>query len=248
MLHDVQHMEQKCRFYCYMNTRKSNSNVTTKQDKIGLVVFDMDGVIIDTISSWKYIHDYFGTSNDHSVDDYLKGNIDDLEFIRRDALLWQENGRPITKNKLVEIVSDVPLMKGAEECIDLLKKNNIKTAIVSAGLDVLADIVTEKLEIDYVFCNGVKADDNGFLTGEGILQVELMYKDKKVIELSKELSIPLEKIASVGNSCFDIPMFEVSGLGIAFNPDDDCVRKAADYIVEGRDLTKIIPIIKQHLR
>ena len=236
-------MKSKCQFYCYKNTRGNSNIITTKQDKIELVVFDMDGVIIDTISSWKYIHDYFRTSNDHSVDDYLKGKIDDLEFIRRDALLWQENGKPITRNKLIEIVSDVPLMKGAEECIDMLKEHNVKTAIVSAGLDVLADIVTEKLDIDYVFCNGVKADDNGFLTGEGILQVELMYKDKKIIELSKKLSIPLEKIAAVGNSCFDIPMFEVSGIGIAFNPDDDCVREAADYIVEEKDLTKILPIL-----
>jgi len=179
-------MKSKCQFYCYLNTRETNSIITTNHDKIELVVFDMDGVIIDTISSWKYIHDYFETSNDHSVDDYLKGKIDDLEFIRRDALLWQENGRSITKNKLREIVSDVPLMKGAKECIDLLKKNNIKTAIVSAGLDVLADIVTEKLDIDYVFCNGVKTDEKGFLTGEGILEVQLMYKDKNILELSKK--------------------------------------------------------------
>lgn len=226
-----------------MNTRKPSNFKTTKQDKIELVVFDMDGVIIDTISSWKYIHDYFKTSNEHSVDDYLKGKIDDLEFIRRDALLWQENGKPISKKKLVEIVSDIPLMNGAEKCINMLKGHNIKTAIVSAGLDVLADSVTDKLEIDYVFCNGVKTDENGFLTGEGILEVQLMYKDKKIIELSKKLSIPLEKIASVGNSCFDIPMFEVTGIGIAFNPDDNCVREAADYIVEEKDLTKILPIL-----
>ena len=227
-----------------MNTRKPNNFKTTKQDKIELVVFDMDGVIIDTISSWKYIHDYFKTSNEHSVDDYLKGKIDDLEFIRRDALLWKENdGKPISKKKLVEIVSDINLMKGAEECIDALKKNNVKTAIVSAGLDVLADIVKDKLEIDHIFCNGVKTDKDGNLTGEGILQVQLMYKDKNIIELSKKHNIPLEKIASVGNSCFDIPMFEVSGLGIAFNPDDSCVREAADYIVEEKDLTKILPIL-----
>jgi phosphoserine phosphatase len=226
-----------------MNTRKKNNVKTIKQDEIELVVFDMDGVIIDTISSWKYIHDYFGTSNNHSVDDYLKGKIDDLEFIRRDVMLWQEKGKLITKNKLVEIVSDVKLMQGTEKCINYLKKQDIKTAIISAGLDVFADIVKEKIDIDYVFCNGVKTDKDGRLTGEGILQVQLMYKDKNIENLSKKLNIPQGKIVSVGNSCFDIPMFEVSGLGIAFNPDDNCIRDAADYIVEEKDLTKIIPIL-----
>jgi len=43
---------------------------------------DMDGVLTDTISSWKHIHDYFDTSNERSVDKYLKGKIDD----------WANNG------------------------------------------------------------------------------------------------------------------------------------------------------------
>lgn len=240
-------MKSKCEFYCYLNTREKNKIITKKHEKTKLVAFDMDGVIIDSISSWKYIHDYFNTSNDHSVDDYLKGKIDDLEFIKRDAMLWEENGKLITKNKLRQIVSDVPLMKGAKGCINFLKEKGVKTAIVSAGLDVVADIVKEKLDIDYVFCNGVKEDKDGRLTAQGILEVKLMYKDKNILELSKTLDIPLEKIISVGNSCFDIPMLEVSGIGIAFNPDDDCVRESADYIVEVRDMSKLIPLFEKHL-
>ena len=72
-------------------------------------------------------------------------------------------------------------------------------------------------------------------------------KDKNILELSKKLNMPLEKIAAVGNSCFDIPMLEVSGIGIAFNSDDDCIREKADYVVEGRDLSRLIPIFEQHI-
>ena len=236
-------MESDCQFYCYRKTREKNKLRIKKHGKIKLVVFDMDGVIIDTISSWKYIHDYFNTSNEESVDEYLKGNIDDLEFIRRDAILWKENGKFIKKQKLAKIFSNVKLMKGCVECIKSLKENKIKTAIVSAGLDVLADLVKKKVDIDYIFCNGVKTNKEGYITGEGILQVQLMYKDKNVISLAKKLNIPHENIASVGNSCFDIPMFEVSGLGIAFNPSDNCVKKAADYIVTKKDLKKILPLV-----
>lgn len=241
-------MEQNCRFYCYRKTRESNYYKTNKTEKIELVIFDMDGVLTDIISSWKYIHDYFKTSNEKSVDEYLKGKIDDMEFIKRDVLLWKENGKPITKDKLVEILSDVPLMKGAEKCIIYLKENEIKTAVVSAGLDILAHRVAEELGIDYVLANGVKTDEQGRLNGVGVLGVRLMYKDLAVKTLAEQQNTPLEKIASVGNSCLDIPMFEISGLGIAFNPDDDCTRKAADVIVKGKDLTKILPFIECYVK
>ncbi|MEA3458146.1 MAG: haloacid dehalogenase, partial [Candidatus Thermoplasmatota archaeon] len=92
-------------------------------DGIELVLFDMDGVLTDTISSWKYIHDYFKTSNERSVDAYLRGKIDDMEFIKRDVSLWREDGKPIARDKLVQLLSDIPLMKGAEQCVAALKNH-----------------------------------------------------------------------------------------------------------------------------
>jgi len=241
-------MAKDCRFYCYRKTRKPNICKTNETEKIELVIFDMDGVLTDIESSWKYIHDFFKTSNERSVNDYLKGKIDDMEFIRRDASLWKENGKPIKKQKLAEILSDVPLMKGAEKCISDLKKYGIKTAIISAGLDILASKVAKDLGIDYVLANDIKTDRNGRLNGVGILSVKLMYKDLAVKNLSRQQNIPLEKIASVGNSCYDIPMFEASGLGIAFNPSDDCTREAADEIIEEKDLSKILPVLKNYIK
>jgi len=238
-------MEHNCIFYCYRKTRELTHYKTNKTEKIELVIFDMDGVLADIISSWKYIHDYFKTSNKRSVNEYLKGKIDDMEFIKRDVFLWKENGKPITKDKLVEILSDVPLMNGAKECLKNLKEKQIKTAIISAGLDILANRVAKELEIDFVIANGVKTDKHGRLNGVGVLGVRLMYKDWAVKALAEQQNIPLEKIATVGNSCFDIPMLEMSGLSIAFNPGDDCTRKAADVIVEEKDLSKILPFIER---
>jgi phosphoserine phosphatase len=237
-------MDSTCRFYCYRRNRDVISNNIDKAKKVSLVFFDMDGVLTDTISSWKHIHDYFGTSNERSVDEYLKGNIDDLEFIKRDVSLWKINDKYASKNIIQDILYDIPLMKGVKECISFLKKHKVKTAIVSAGLDILADKVAKEIGINCVSANGVKNDRNGRLTGEGILKVQLMYKDKCVKDIAKKLDVSLEKCAAIGNSCFDIPMFETCGLGIAFNPDDDCVRKLADIVVEGKDLSKIISALE----
>lgn len=238
-----------CEKYCYRVTRGCDSsfNVKSKMGNLKLVVFDMDGVLTDIDSSWKYVHDFFNTSNEKSVEEYLRGKIDDLEFIRRDVSLWRVNGKPLKKEKLVEILSRVPIMKGAEDVVGFLKKHNVRTGIVSAGLDILADRVAREVGIDFVYANGVKTNRDGFLTGEGLVGVRLMYKDDTVKRLSKEVGVHLHDIAVVGNSCFDIPMFEVAGIGIAFNPEDDCVRKAANFVVEGKSLTGLVPVFKQIL-
>ena len=240
-------MDSNCKYYCYKNNKKLKDRDINKPDKVKLVFFDMDGVLADTISSWKKIHDYFGTSNDKSIDDYLKGKINDLEFIERDVSLWKKTGNVTTKYTIEDILFDTPVMNGAKEFINYLKKNDIKTAIISAGLDILANKLAEELGIDYVYANGVKEDAEGILTGEGILKVELTGKDKNVKKLAKKLNIEPKDCAAIGNSCFDIPMFNNSGLAIAFNPEDQCVRKSADIIVEGKNLKNIIPKIKPYI-
>ena len=236
----------KCKYYCYNKNRKKTSNIKEEMDKLELVIFDMDGVLTDIYSSWKYVHDYFNSSNEKSVEAYLKGRIDDMEFIKRDADLWKENGKPIKKDKLVEILKDVPLMNGAKKCISFLKEKGIKTAIVSAGLDVLAERVGKELRIDNICSNGIRVDKQGYLTNKGILNVKLMYKNEAINSLAKSLKICLKRIAAVGNSCFDISMFEVCGVGIAFNPNDECTKKYADYSIKKKDLSLILKILKKY--
>src|SRR5512137_1631033 len=104
-----------------------------------LVVFDMDGVLADIESSWVHVHRHFGVSNDHSLYAYLRGEIDDLEFIRRDIQLWRKANPDITANDIGEILADVPLMPGAAETVDGLRAKGHRTAIVSAGIDILAE-------------------------------------------------------------------------------------------------------------
>ena len=93
----------------------------------------------------------------------------------------------------------------------------------------------------------MKVDSNGFITTNGVIGVKLMYKDETIFRISKDHDFLLENIASIGNSCFDVPMFETAGLGIAFNPEDECVKKSADVVVEGKDLSKVIPALEPYI-
>lgn len=205
-----------------------------------LVVFDMDGVIADTESSWVFVHRHFGVNNDHSLRAYLDGKIDDMEFIRRDIDLWRKEDPTLSVETLRNILSGVPTMEGALETMAELRSRGIKTAIVSAGIDLLAQRLAVELRMDLFFANGFVADRAGRLTGEGILNVSLAGKGEKVEMIADLLEVGKNDIASVGNSRYDVPMFEASGLGIAFRPEDDEVRAGADVVVDEKDLRAIL--------
>jgi len=204
----------------------------------------MDGVLVDSISSWRHVHTHFSTNNDHAVDAYVRGKITDEEFIRHDVNQWKKNNEFILKKELQTIFSSVELMKGAKQCIQQLKTFDVKSGIVSAGIDVLAKKVGRILGIPLVYSNELRTDGFGRLTGEGLVKVPLMQKDLVVECISDQLGINQGEIAAVGNSCFDIPLLRSVGFGIAFHPDDDCIISEADEVIYENDLSEVINVLK----
>jgi phosphoserine phosphatase len=211
--------------------------------KYKFVAFDLDGVLVDTFSSWVWMHEYFGVNNDHSLYAYQRGEIDYLEFMRRDIALWLARKKDMTIQDVEEILASVPIMQGAKEVLDEVKRQGMATAIISCGIEVLANRVAHELGIDFIVANGLVVDEEGRLTGEGILSIELADKGKPLRRLLKENSISKEESVAIGNSYGDAGMFDVCGLGIAFNPQDDVVRMKADVVVEGDDLREILEYI-----
>ncbi len=205
-----------------------------------LVVFDMDGVLADAESSWVYVHRRFGVNNDHSLHAYLRGEIDDLEFISRDVKLWMQREPGVTEGRIASILDDVPMMRGAAATVSELKGAGIMTAIVSAGIDLLAKRIARNLDIDFCLANGFAKHGDGRLSGQGILRVRLMDKGDAVSEAADALGAAKGEVVAVGNSRYDISMFRRSGKGIAFCPADEEVRKYADAVVEERDLVRIL--------
>ena len=193
---------------------------------IRFAAFDMDGTLVDVDSSWRAVHEHFGLSNDAGLAAFLAGQIDDEEFIRSDVRLWRAHDPGITTAQLRRILAGVPLMPGAKALFAGLRERRVRTAIVSGGLDMLAERIGRELGIDHVLANGVREDPDGHLTG-----------------LQEELQVLPEETLAVGNSEIDIGLFRRAAIGVAFQPADALVRRAARHVVEEKDLRRILALL-----
>ncbi len=203
----------------------------------------MDGVLVDAESSWVLVHQHFGTDNEDSLRAFMRGEIDDLEFIRRDIGLWMRARGPVAWEEVRGVLDRAPLMPGAVETLRELNRSGVRTAIVSGGLLHLARRLAGEGRVDFVHANDVEVDARGFLTGEGRAPVPLLDKSSVVRGIQRDVGTPPEATAVVGNSLIDVPMFALAAVSIAFNPVDTGTARAAGHIVLGRDLRAVLPLI-----
>lgn len=210
-----------------------------------VVFFDMDGTLVDEMSSWEFVHEHFEVSNLANWERYGRGEIDDAEFIRSDIALWGIAERPIHVDDVRKVLEKAPLMKNAEKVVRALRDRGVSTGIVSGGLDLLSGRVATDLGMDFHLANELVLDEAGYLVGEGVVHVPIRDKGTPTRRFAVEARVGKARAAAVGNSEWDVTMFRETGFGVAVNPFDDGVRKGAHVVVEGRDL---LPVLDALLR
>jgi len=208
-----------------------------------LVVFDCDGVLVDAVSSWQYIHDKYGVTNNVSVESYMRGEINGIEFMRRDISLWRAKDPKITLKTIAKILDTIPPMTGLDDLAKALKDCGCKAIIISGGLDLLVDKVAKRLGAVRAYSNGLEADRNGRLTGEGILRVEPKDKSGPLREAMKALKVTKEQVVAVGDTAGDTTMFDDCALSVAFNPQDEIVKRKANKVILKKDLRELLDIL-----
>ena len=208
---------------------------------IKLVVFDMDGTLLQPRSSWAQIHDHFGTDNTEMLQLYIDHKITDEEFVKADIKLWNSNSKKTVNEEYINSIMDkIKPLKGAEILIKELHKENIKTVILSGGIQYLADRWMNKWNMDYALANELIDDDKGNLTA--IINSSGHNKGPMMDKIIKKYNYKKNQVAAVGDTIVDIPMFDRAGLAIAVNTDDKKVIEKADYHLKGdlRELKNLI--------
>ncbi len=212
------------------------------------VVFDCDGVLVDSVSSWKTLHDGFGTDNSQNLSQFIAGKITDVEFMRSDIAMWKAIREPIHKDELFRMYSGISLMEGARETIKELQDEGVYVAIVSAGVDLFVSSIAAMLKVDDWIANGFEFDENGFLTDDGVCRLHASGKGDVIMRLMDIHGFSSEEIVSVGDSEMDLSMMVEGSKFIGFNPSRDSSIKAFTDanvpIVMEKDLSKILDFIK----
>jgi phosphoserine phosphatase len=204
--------------------------------KFKIAVFDMDGVFVDVNSSWAYVHQKFGVDNADNLNLYLNGEIDYRELLKRDAKLWGR--RHISELKT--ILNELKLIECSEHTIFELRKRGYKIVLLSAGVYFLAEIINEVMHFDRFYANKVCFDENGYLNGRVEPMVELLKKDVILKKILFDLKIKPEECVAIGDSEYEIPVFNLVGLSIAFNTKSEKVKDSVEIVVENKDLREVL--------
>ncbi len=205
-----------------------------------LVVFDLDGTLVDIESIWEFLHRNLGTweRGQYHRELFRKGLIDYVEWALLDASLW----RGVSIGKVREMIEDVSYNPGVVEVVSELKTMGYKLALITAGLDLLAKRVKRELGFDFQISNSLIVRD-GVITGDVKVRVPYPGKWLAFNKLCRRLSLDPTCVVAIGDDPNDL--FEGAGLKIAL------VRGGREYLnadvkLEKGELYKIPRIIERY--
>ncbi len=207
---------------------------------IKLIAFDLDNVLIDG-EAIDEIGKLMGVEAKISeiTKKAMEGDLDfETSLKERVALL-----KGASVEDIREVVSNIPLMKGAEETIAELKKRGYKIATITGSFEIIADRMKDDLGLDYAFSN-VLHEEDGKLTGDVSGPLVTGSKAEVLKEIMEMEKIKAEESAAVGDGANDVSMLEEAGLGIAFNAKP-VLKEKADVVVDKRDLKELLTVFKE---
>lgn len=205
-----------------------------------MIVFDMDSTLIDAETIDELARAAGVVSKVEEIT--KRAMYGDLDFeqalIERVRLL---KGLPL--ETALDAVDKIDLMPGAAELILYVKSRGYKTAMISGGFTISADIIGKVLGIDFVVSNELLVED-GCLTGKVIGPITQSDSKAKVFEkLTRLNGVRPEQCVVVGDGANDACVFERAGFAIAFNPKP-ILRKYADVVITKKDLRAVIPVLE----
>ena len=214
-----------------------NFHASLKQ--AGLLVMDMDSTAIQ-IECIDEIAKLAGTGEMVSAitERAMRGELDFSQSLRQRVATLKDAPEGI----LQEVKQHLPLMPGLVETVKELKNHGWKVAIASGGFTYFAEVLQQKLGLDFIAANQFEIID-GKLTGnvQGTI-VDAQYKAQTLQQLAQQFNITTEKTVAIGDGANDLAMMQVADVGVAYHAKPK-VQQLAQVIVNFTDLTALLCIL-----
>ena len=155
----------------------------------------------------------------------------------------------LTRKDLESAIASIPFTQHCERIISALNDRGYKVGIISDSYTIAAGLVAERLNLDFVMANKLQIL-NGKITGKvdmplgwdriGCYCKISVCKRYHLEKSAQRFSVPIKNTLAVGDTKSDICMIQRAGVGVAFMPKDEEIKKATDKIVSEPDLLKVL--------
>ncbi|MDR1452109.1 MAG: phosphoserine phosphatase SerB [Helicobacteraceae bacterium] len=204
-----------------------------------LCVFDFDSTLMDG-ETIDILALSFGKGDEIAAitREAMNGELDFFDAIARRAAAL----KGMRYDEVVKICENLPLTRGAIECVGELKRRGYKVVIFSGGFRIATDPAAKRLGADAAFANILRSRD-GVLTGE--VGGEMLFdfsKGDMLRRLQGLLGIGAEDTVAVGDGANDRAMFQYAATKIAFCAKD-VLKKEATVTIDKKDLRLALPYV-----
>ncbi len=215
-----------------------------------LIAFDMDSTLIN-IECVDEIADAVGRKAEVAAitEAAMRGEITDYKdsLRRRVALL-----RGVAVADMERVLSErLQLNPGAATLVQACKAAGLKVLLVSGGFTFFANVVRDRLGIDFVRANVLEIESGancGQLTGRMVDQpwgdiCDGAEKRRTVLEVASLLGIEPAQCIAMGDGANDLPMMGVAGLSVAYHAKP-AVREQAMVSIEQGGLDRLLEVLR----
>ncbi|WP_258238815.1 phosphoserine phosphatase SerB [Arcobacter sp. CECT 8985] len=208
----------------------------SREKTMKLAVFDFDSTLMDG-ETIDFLAKPLGLEKKVAsiTKEAMAGRLDFFEsLVERVSLL-----KGLEYQKAVDICKDLPLMPGAYQTVQELKKMGYKVVCFSGGFRIGTTPAKEKLGLDADFSN-ILHEKNGILTG--LVGGDMMFgfsKGDMIQRVQAMLGVSVENTLVAGDGANDVSMFPYASKKVAFCAKD-VLKKEANIIVDKKDLTQIL--------
>ena len=210
--------------------------------QIKLMVSDMDSTLI-SIETIDEVAREVGLSQEISLitEKAMQGHLDFSESFKKRLSILKgvrtESFNAVYENKL-------KLNSGASELVNFFKSTNVKTALVSGGINYFAEKVKDQLGIDTYRANDVEIN-NETLTGKVFGNiVDAKAKAKYIEELCVLYELKPNQVIAIGDGANDLEMMKLAGLSVAFH-GKPILKKNCDIQINYGGLNSLIDFFDQ---
>jgi phosphoserine phosphatase SerB len=210
-----------------------------------LVIFDMDGTLLNGRTIFRFAEQKGFTSQLESI---MQSPQQPYEKSIRIARLFAG----IPYQELLDIFRTIPLQEHVKTIIPILRKKQVKTALVTDGYQRFANELKKRLGLQYAFGNRLMVTDQ-VVTGDLLFQNKTLVKSSngKIYSMNKRfvleflcmmLDISPKQVLAIGDGEVDIDMITAAGVGVAYRAAPEVQHHAA---VVTDDLRTIMEYIER---